>query len=309
MSQHVNTAVVVGAGATGSATALLLAEAGGRVLLVTRSGAGPDHPRIERVTADATDPVRLAEIAAGADVLFNCAMPPYDRWPAEFPPLAASLLSAAEATGAGYVMLGNVYGYGPVDGPFTDDLPLAPSSVKGRVRARMWQDALASYEAGRARVTEVRASDFLGGGAYSPFTVLVGDAVLAGRPAAYPGDLDVPHSWCYVADVARTLVAMAGHEDSWGRAWHVPPTSDLPVRDLAARLAARAGLPAPRLGRMTGEELAAAGRADPIAAEFPEVLYLLERPLLLDASATVAKLGVTATPLEEVLDSMVPPAA
>ncbi|CAG6395176.1 NAD-dependent epimerase/dehydratase family protein [Streptomyces cocklensis] len=309
MSQHVNTAVVVGAGATGSAVAVLLAEAGDRVLLVTRSGSGPDHPRIERVAADASDPVRLTALAAGAEVLINCAMPPYDRWPTEFPPLAASLLSTAEATGAGYVMLGNLYGYGPVDGPFTDDLPLAPSSVKGEVRARMWRDALASHEAGRARVTEVRASDFLGGGAYSPFTILVGDQVLAGRPAAYPGDLDVPHSWCYAGDVARTLVAAARHEDSWGRAWHVPPTSDLPVRGLAARLAARAGAPAPQLVLMTEAELAAAARADSVTAEFPEVLYLLNRPLLLDATATTEKLGVTATPLDEVLDSMVAPAA
>lgn len=309
MSQHVNTAVVVGAGAIGSAAAVLLAETGDRVLLVTRSGSGPDHPGVERVAADASDPVRLAGIAAGAGVLINCAMPPYDRWPAEFPPLAASLLGAAETTGAGYVMLGNVYGYGPVDGPLTDDLPMAPSSVKGRVRAAMWQDALASYEAGRARVTEVRSSDFVGGGAYSPFTMLVGDQVLAGQPAAYPGDPDVPHSWCYAGDVARTLVAAARYEDSWGRAWHVPPTSDLPVRELAARLAARAGVPAPQLSRMPAEVLAAAARADSITAEFPEVLYLLERPLLLDATATVERLGVTATPLEEVLDTMVPAAA
>ncbi|WP_240969799.1 NAD-dependent epimerase/dehydratase family protein [Actinacidiphila epipremni] len=161
-------AVVVGAGATGVAAAVRFAAAGVRVRLVSRRGAGPERAGVEPVAADATDPVRLAEITAGADVLVNCAMPPYDDWPAGFPPLAAALLGAAEATGAGYVMLGNVYGYGPVDGPFTDDLPMAPTSVKGRVRAEMWQAALAAHEAGRVRVTEVRASDFLGAGAYSP---------------------------------------------------------------------------------------------------------------------------------------------
>ncbi|NUS10103.1 MAG: NAD-dependent epimerase/dehydratase family protein, partial [Streptomyces sp.] len=231
------TAVVVGAGATGSATAALFARSGVRVRLVSRRGLGPVLPGVERVAADATDADRLTGLTTGADVLVNCAMPPYDDWPAGFPPLASALLSAAERTGAGYVMLGNLYGYGAVDGPFTADLPLAPNSVKGRVRARMWEDALAAHEAGRARVTEVRASDFLGAGAYSPFTILVGDAVLAGLPAAYPGDLDAPHAWCYTGDVAATLVAAAGHPDSWGRAWHVPPASQLPVRGLAARLA------------------------------------------------------------------------
>ncbi|GIH60804.1 hypothetical protein Msi02_16210 [Microbispora siamensis] len=58
----------------------------------------------------------------------------------------------------------------------------------------MWQDARAVYDAGRVRVTEVRASDFLGAGAVSPFTIMVGAAVLTGSPVSYPGDLDAQPS-------------------------------------------------------------------------------------------------------------------
>jgi uncharacterized protein YbjT (DUF2867 family) len=111
--------VVVGAGATGGPTALLLAESGEQVRLVSRRGSGPGHPNIARVAADATDATTLAEVAIGASTLFNCAMFPYDRWPELWPPLAASLLAAAEQTGGDYVMLGNAYGYGPVDGDMT----------------------------------------------------------------------------------------------------------------------------------------------------------------------------------------------
>lgn len=293
--------VVVGAGATGAATARLLAEAGERVRLVTRRGAGPVHPRIERLAADAADPVALAELAAGAAVLVNCAMPPYHRWPEEFPPLAAGLLGAAERTGADYVMLGNVYGYGPLDGPATEDAPARPSSVKGGVRARIWADALAAHRAGRVRVTEVRAADFLGAGAVSPFTLLVGGPVLAGEPVAYPGDPDAPHSWTYTGDAARTLVAAARDERSWGRAWHVPSVSHAPARELAHRLAELAGAPAPRLGRMSAGELAEAARRDAVMAEVPEMLYLYDRPALLDSTATEAALGVTASPLDTAL--------
>jgi hypothetical protein len=67
-------------------------------------------------------------------------------------------VATAEATGAGYVMLGNLYGYGPVDAPMTEDLPMAPNTVKGRIRAQVWQEAIAAHRAGRVRVTEVRAS-------------------------------------------------------------------------------------------------------------------------------------------------------
>ncbi|MGV9611495.1 NAD-dependent epimerase/dehydratase family protein [Nocardia xishanensis] len=300
MSLH----VVIGAGATGSATARLLAESGERVRLVTRSGSGPVHERIERVAADATDTARLTELTRGAATLFNCAMPPYDRWPTGFPPLAAALLAAAERTGADYVMLGNTYGYGPVDGPVTADLPLAPTSVKGQVRARMWHDARAAHEAGRVRATEVRANDFIGAQAISPFTLMIGAQVLAGSPASYPGDLDAPHSWTYIGDAARTLVAAARHEQSWGRAWHVPSSSEESARELAASLAAAAGAPEPRLNRMTKAELEEIGKTDSIMAEFPEMLYLYDRPNLLDASSTVTTLQVTPTPIDEVLGEM-----
>ncbi|QTD98134.1 NAD-dependent epimerase/dehydratase family protein [Streptomyces cyanogenus] len=296
--------VIVGAGATGSAAARLLADAGERVRLVTRRGTGPAHDRIERVAADATDTARLIELTHGAATLFNCAMPAYDRWPSEFPPLAASVLAAAERSGADYVMLGNTYGYGPVDRPATEDLPMAPTSVKGRVRARMWQDALAAHEAGRVRVTEVRASDYLGAGAYSPFTLMVGSQVLRSAPVSYPGDTDAPHSWTYTGDAARALIAAARNEKSWGRAWHVPSTSEATVRELAARLALAAGVPAPELTHMTRTELREIGRADSVMAEFPEMLYLYDRPHILDASLTAAVFNLTPTAIDAVLAEM-----
>src|SRR5262245_31313909 len=45
MAKH----VIVGAGAVGSATGLLLAERGEQVRIVTRRGSGPDHAGIEKV--------------------------------------------------------------------------------------------------------------------------------------------------------------------------------------------------------------------------------------------------------------------
>jgi uncharacterized protein YbjT (DUF2867 family) len=71
--------VVVGAGGTGVATAELLADADQDVRLITRRGSGPEHPRIQRIAADATDTQRLIELTTGAGILFNCAAPPYHK--------------------------------------------------------------------------------------------------------------------------------------------------------------------------------------------------------------------------------------
>ncbi|WP_406280610.1 NAD-dependent epimerase/dehydratase family protein [Embleya sp. NBC_00896] len=295
--------VVVGAGPTGSATALLLAASGERVRVLSRSGRGPEHPLIERIAADATDVSRLVELTQGAATLFNCAMPAYDRWPTDWPPLAAALLGTAERTGARYVMLGNLYGYGPVDGPMTEDLPMAPSTVKGRVRARMWTDALAAHDAGRALVTEVRAADFLGPGAGSLFNFMVVPQVLAGEPAVYLGDLSAPRGWSYTGDVARTLVAAARSAESWGRAWHVPSTSTLSPRALAELLAELTGSPAPKLTRMSAAELHALGRENPILAEVEEMLYLMDSGPL-SAERTMKTFDLTPTPVSTALLEM-----
>jgi nucleoside-diphosphate-sugar epimerase len=298
--------VVAGAGATGIPTALLLAEAGDKVRLVSRRGSGPDHPSIELVRADATDTARLVEVARGAATLYNCAMPPYDQWPALWPPLAASLLAAAEQTGADYVMVGNAYGYGPVDGPMTEDLPLAATTSKGRVRAQMWLDAKAASDAGRVRVTEVRAHDFLGPGAVSYYTFTVQPAILAGEKATFfPADLDAPHSWTYTVDTARTAVAAGEHEGSWGRAWHVPSAADISIRQLTKLIADAAGTAPAALATMTKGELAALAASDSIVAEVVEMLYMIERPAVLDSGETRRLLGVEATPIEEVVAEIV----
>src|SRR6266545_2821444 len=83
----------------------------------------------------------------------------YHRWLTDWPPLASSLLTAAERSGAVLVSASNLYGYGPVDGPITPETPLAATQPKLRLRAQMWRDALAAHQAGRLRTSEVRASD------------------------------------------------------------------------------------------------------------------------------------------------------
>ncbi|MER5483793.1 NAD-dependent epimerase/dehydratase family protein [Streptomyces sp. NPDC002812] len=304
MSVH----VVTGAGPIGTATARLLAASGERVRVVTRSGGGPEHPLVERVAADITDADRLTELLRDARTLYNAAAPAYQDWRTAFPPLAASLLTAAERTGTDYVMLGNLYGYGPVEGPLTPGLPLRPTSDKGRVRTAMWEQALAAHEAGRVRVAEVRGSDYLGASALSLFTWTAVPAVLAGTEAVLPVGLDEAHAWSYVDDVARTLIAVGGQEgareDGWGRAWHVPSTSELSIRALAGRLAQAAGAPDPRLRRMTPGELAEQVAGDPVTAEIPEMAYLYDRALRVDASETERVLGVRATALDLVLKEL-----
>src|SRR4051794_20391688 len=74
--------VVVGAGPVGRATALELAAAGHEVLLVSRSGSGPDLPGVRREAADAADADPPTPPAAGAPAVYNRGHPPgHTGWP------------------------------------------------------------------------------------------------------------------------------------------------------------------------------------------------------------------------------------
>ena len=291
--------VIVGAGAVGSAAALLLAERGEQVRLVTRHGGGPVHPGVELVAADATDAVRLTEITAGAAALYNCASPLYHQWFSDWPPLAAAFLTAAERTGAVLVAMSNLYGYGPVDGPITPQLPIAATHPKLRLRAEMWNDMLAAHHAGRIRAVEVRASDYIE--ANSILSTVIGKAVLTGRRAYAPGPLDVQHSWTSVRDCARTLVTVEADERGYGQVWFAPTNPPLTIRQLATRFAQVSGAPQARVTSIPYPVVWASGLFSPLIRELRTTRYQFTRPFVIDASATTEAFGLLPTPLDEAL--------
>jgi nucleoside-diphosphate-sugar epimerase len=299
------THVIVGAGPVGSSTAAYLADAGHRVRIITRRGAGPVRSGVELVAADATDAARLTEVAQGAAALYNCANPPtYTTWPRDWPPLHAALLTAAERTGAVLVTMSNLYGYGLVDAPMTPDLPLRATTVKGRIRAQMWWDALAAHEAGRIRATEARASDFVGPGAKSIFAEMVLPRVRAGRLASAPVSFDVPHSLTYTDDAGRTLATLGTDERAWGRPWHVPTPPATTLRDAAERFARIVGAPPPRLREMSPAVLRIGALFNDGARGFVEMRYQFQRPFVLDSSATEQTFGLAPTGLDDALRAM-----
>jgi nucleoside-diphosphate-sugar epimerase len=290
--------VIVGAGPVGSATATLLAERDEKVVLVTRSGKGPDDPRITKVAADAASADRLVELATGAAVLYNCANPQYHQWFTDWPPLAASLLTTAERTGAVLAVAAPLYGYGPVSGPMTESTPLAATHPKLRLRADMWRDALALHEAGRIRTTEVRGSDYIEANGLLSF---LGKPLLAGERAYSPSPLHVPHSYTSIHDVARTLVTAANDERAYGRAWLVPSVEPLTVAQLTRRFAEVNGAPRAKVSAIPYPVLWATGLFQPFVKELRTTRYQFTKPFVVDASLTEKTFGLRPRPLDESL--------
>lgn len=307
--------LVLGAGGVGRATATRLVELGHTVTIASRSGSVRERPwdaldpsAVTVTTADASDPLRLGELAAGATSIVNAINPPgYTTWQRDWPPVATATLTAARRTGAGLVIIGNLYGYGEVDAPMDESHPLRPAGPKGRLRATMWQEALAAHEAGQVRVTEVRSSDYVGPEA-TRGTSLLNDYVIRtaarGRPVLLPmGRPDAPHTWTAIADAGVLAATLATSEAGWGRAWHTPSAAPRTTADVARTVAGLAGREAPTLHRVPRPVLTAAGAALPLARELLETRHQFERPFVLDSTLTQRTFGLTPTPWEETLSA------
>ena len=282
--------LVLGAGSVGTAVAELLAADGAEVVVLTRSGAGPDRPGVERVRGDAGDAAAVTAAARGAAVIYNCVNPPYDRWVQAWPPITAALLAAAESSGAVLAMAANLYPYGPVTEPMREGQPDRPAGPKARVRAEMTAQMLARHRAGRIRAVEVRASDYIGAGDQSVLDRVLARA-LAGRPVRVIGDPDQPHSWTWAPDVGRTLVAAAGHEPALGRVWHALTNPPRTQREAVADHCRAAGVPPVRVRALPHLALRAVGLVNPVVRELEETRYQFVRPFVLDSRATEREIG------------------
>jgi nucleoside-diphosphate-sugar epimerase len=294
--------LIVGAGPIGRHVAALLAERGSRVTVVSRSGRSTGIDGVEHLALDASDADALARAAEGTDYLYNCANPAdYTQWERVWPPLAASLLSAAERSGAVYAITGTLYPYGPVEVPISEDLPEAATDHKGRLRARMWAEAKAAHDAGRLRAVEVRGSDYMGRGVggNGHISRLVPDA-LEGKRAMMMGRTDLPHTFTDVADAARTLVAAAEDPGAHGRVWHVPSNAPVTQAQALTDVLASVGKPPVKISSLRGVALSAVALVSPFMREMREIIYQWERPYVLDDSAARARFGITPTPWAEV---------
>jgi len=309
--------LVLGAGGVGRSTTAALVALGHTVTLASRSGRVVERPwqdthpdAVEVVAVDASDGSALTALAGGAASIVNAVNPPsYMTWDTDWPPIAAATLTAAEESGAGLVIIGNLYGYGEVEAPMHEDDPLRPSGHKGRIRADMWTEALARHEAGRLRVTELRSSDYFGPGT-TPRTSYLGDvvidALLAGRPPFVPaGRADAPHSWTYVPDVGRLAARVAAGDDGWGRAWHVPTAPARTFDEAAGDVARVAGVKQRRVRVLPRPLGTAAGAVVPFMRELRETRHQFERPFVLDSELTQRTFGLAPTPWDEALTTTV----
>jgi nucleoside-diphosphate-sugar epimerase len=249
------------------------------------------------VIADLLNPADVARALRGAQVAYLVAGLPYSSrvWAEQWPVIVGNTIDAALDQGTHLVYLDNVYAYGRVDGPMTENTPINPSSRKGRVRAGAL-DRLDEAAARGLAVTIGRSADFYGPGAStSVFNTFALNKIAAGKTGTWLLDADQPHSLTYTPDIGRALVVLGTAEMARGRTWHLPTAAALTGRQFV-QLAAGRGAPTAVMGSAT---LRVGALVNTAARETLEMRYQYTAPYVLDSTAFENTFGYTPTPAAE----------
>jgi nucleoside-diphosphate-sugar epimerase len=299
--------VVFGTGAVGmSVMDALVQRSSRRVRMVNRSGEASVPEGVKVVGGDAADPTFTREASAGASVVYFALNPPYDKWPELFPGLQAGVLEGAASAEAKLVAMENLYMYGPTGGrPLTEDLPYAPNTRKGTVRARMSEELMEAHTSGKVRVAIGRASDFFGPRALASAAgeQVFGRAV-EGKGAQVAGNPDQPHTYTYAPDIGRGLVVLGERVEALGQVWHLPSPETVSTRRFVETIFEEVGKPA-RIQAAPKILLRAMGLFNPGMREMIEMLYEFEEPFVVDDSKFEQAFGEQATPLKEAMGETV----
>ena len=299
MSRH----VVLGAGPVARAIVESLKKRNIDVDVVTRSGTEIAGARA--ITANVLDTENLAKVVAGAAAVYQASQPEYHRWPQEFPALQDSVVRAVRGTDAVLVAVENLYGYGPVAGPISEQHSLSATTRKGKTRAELWRSLEAEHRAGRLKATAGRASDFFGPHVSAS---AVGDRffppILNGKKAEILGSADTLHTYTFVADFGEALVRLALDERSLGRAWHVPNAPTVTTRAFLEAAASIAGVE-PRLVVRSKAQVKLLGLFIAPVRETVEMMYEFEEDFVVDHSAYTATFGDQSTLMHDALNATI----
>ncbi|MER6188845.1 NAD-dependent epimerase/dehydratase family protein [Streptomyces cyaneofuscatus] len=294
---------VLGSGPAGTALATELVRRGHPVRLVDRSGGGPAIEGVERYAADVAIPDGARAAVAGAAVVYHCVNVGYHLQVEVMPKIQEAVLGAAEQEGARLVVLDTLYPYGETHGAvMTEDSPWNATTRKGRMRAELDARYLAAHREGRLSVVLGRSADFVGPGVLnSTLGGSVFPAALTGQPVPALGDIDLPHSYTYIEDVAAGLATLGEHPEGDGRVWHLPTAPARTTRQILALVEERTGRP---LELTVIPEPRPFGPFDEaFMAEYAEMFYQHTEAQIVDSSAIEKAFGLTPIPLETAIDA------
>jgi nucleoside-diphosphate-sugar epimerase len=257
---------------------------------------------MENFAADVTDRDQTIQAVAGSSIVYLLVGLKYELrvWQEMWPRIIANAIEACKRTGARLVFFDNVYMYGKVSGPMTEETPFNPCSRKGEIRAGLATTVIDAWRSGSLTAMIARSADFYGPDARNAVpNLLVFEPFSRRQKASWLVNDSVPHSYTYTQDAAHGLIELAERQTAWNQTLHLPTVPNPPVGKEFIAIAASEFRIAPKYRVLTKPMIWLAGLFNPLVAESYEMLYQNEFPYIFDSSKFAAEFGFAGTPYAE----------
>ena len=118
----------------------------------------------ETLAADVTDEDQTIRAVAGSTVVHLLVGLKYDHklWEEMWPRVMSNTIEACKRARAKLLFFDNVYMYGKVSGPMTEETPFNPCSKKGEIRAKIATTLINEWKSGALTAMIARSADFYG---------------------------------------------------------------------------------------------------------------------------------------------------
>jgi nucleoside-diphosphate-sugar epimerase len=241
----------------------------------------------ETVTADISDLNQTVRAVAGSEVVYLVVGLKYDLkvWRELWPRIMQNTIEACKLARAKLIFFDNVYMYGKVNGPMTEETRFNPCSKKGEIRAQIATALLEEIKRGDLTALIARSADFYGPRVKTSIpNILVFDKFAKGATAFWLVNDSVRHSFTFTPDAAKSLVLLAASENAWNQTWHVPTAPDPPTgKAFIAMVAGEFGIQ-PRYRVLSRPMIKIAGWFDKTIGEIYEMLYQYDSDYLFDST-------------------------
>jgi len=253
----------------------------------------------ETVAADLTHKDQTIRAVAGSSIVYLLVGLKYDHevWQEMWPCIMSNAIEACKGAGAKLIFFDNVYMYGRVSGPMTEETPFNPCTKKGEVRAKIATTLINEGKSGALTAMIARSADFYGPDALNSVpNRLVFEPFAHKQKASWLVNDSVPHSYTYTPDAAESLVRLAERPTAWNQTWHVATAPNpLAGKEFVALAAKEFGI-APKYRILSRPMIRVAGWFNPQVAESYEMLYQSDSPYLFDSSKFAREFGFAGTP-------------
>ena len=241
----------------------------------------------EAVSADISNLDQTISAVSGSTVVHLLVGLKYDVsvWRELWPRIMGNAIEACKRANAKLIFFDNVYMYGKVSGPMTEDTSFNPCSKKGEIRAQIATTLLKEVNAGNLNAMIARSADFYGPHARTSVTnILVFDKFAKRATASSLVNDSVPHSYTYTPDAAKSLTLLADSESAWNQTWHVPTAPNPPTgREFIKMVAKEFGVE-PKYRVLSRPLIKVAGLFDSDIRESYEMLYQSDSEYLFDST-------------------------